>query len=115
MVRLAAEQIPLTMCPLSNVKLRVFKSLQGPQRSRRMLSQGLRVTINSDDPAYFGGYVDDNFQALERELGLDGETLRQLAANSFRASFPGARAGASRLGLGAGCPPRGPAAPRPSG
>ena len=84
--RLAADQVPLTVCPLSNVRLRVARSWADVP-VREMLDAGLLVTINSDDPAYFGGYVDDNFQALERELGLDGETLRQLAANSFRASF----------------------------
>ncbi|WP_246576041.1 adenosine deaminase [Actinospica durhamensis] len=86
--RLAAEQIPLTVCPLSNVRLRVVDTLaQHPLP--RMLDAGLLVTVNSDDPAYFGGYVADNFHALAAEpaLDLDPETLRLLAANSFKASF----------------------------
>jgi adenosine deaminase len=84
--RLAADQVPLTVCPLSNLRLRVARSWADVP-VREMLDAGLLVTNNSDDPAYFGGYVDDNFQALARELGLDDDTLRQLAANSFRASF----------------------------
>ncbi len=84
--RLAADQVPLTVCPLSNLRLRVARSWADVP-VREMLAAGLLVTINSDDPAYFGGYVDDNFQALARELGLDRGTLRQLAENSFRASF----------------------------
>jgi adenosine deaminase len=80
--RLVDEQIPLTVCPLSNVRLRVV-----PDLSRHplpaMLERGLLVTVNSDDPAYFGGYVDDNYEALS----LPYETLRTLAANSIQASF----------------------------
>ena len=80
--RLADEQIPLTVCPLSNVRLRVVPDIsQHPLPA--MLERGLLVTVNSDDPAYFGGYVDDNYKAL----GLPDETLRTLAANSIRASF----------------------------
>ncbi len=105
--RLAADQVPLTVCPLSNLRLQVARSWADVP-VRQMLDAGLLVTINSDDPAYFGGYVDDNFRALERELGLDGETLRQLAANSFRASFlPTVFPGPPVL--------PGPPAPRPSG
>jgi adenosine deaminase len=84
--RLAHDQVPLTVCPLSNVRLRCVDRLSdhplGP-----MLDAGLLVTVNSDDPAYFGGYVDDNFAAVEKSLGLDEETLRTLAGNSFRAAF----------------------------
>ncbi|MEC4017684.1 adenosine deaminase [Streptomyces sp. H27-D2] len=84
--RLVAEQMPLTLCPLSNVRLRVYDRLQDhPLPS--MLDAGLLVTVNSDDPAYFGGYVDDNFTAVRDALGLDDAALRTLARNSFRAAF----------------------------
>jgi adenine deaminase len=84
--RLAAEQIPLTVCPLSNVKLRVFPSLE-QHNLRQLMAAGLRVTVNSDDPAYFGGYVNENYRAVQRALGLSREDLRRLAKNSFLASF----------------------------
>jgi adenosine deaminase len=80
--RLADEQIPLTVCPLSNVRLRVVPDLSHHPLPA-MLERGLLVTVNSDDPAYFGGYVDDNYEALS----LPYETLRTLAANSIQASF----------------------------
>lgn len=84
--RLREHQVPLTVCPLSNVKLRVVHRLrQHPLPA--MLDAGLMVTINSDDPAYFGGYVEDNFEALRAELGLTDRTIRSLAANSIKASF----------------------------
>lgn len=83
---LVADQIPLTVCPLSNVKLRVFPSLR--QHSlRTMLERGLLVTVNSDDPAYFGGYIEENFQQATEALGLTREQVLTLARNSFRASF----------------------------
>jgi adenosine deaminase len=84
--RLAADQVPLTVCPLSNVKLGVFASL-GEHVLPRMLDAGLLVTVNSDDPAYFGGYIEDNFAAIERDLGLGEDDLKRLAENSFRAAF----------------------------
>jgi len=84
--RLAAEQIPLTVCPLSNVKLRVFPSLE-QHNLRQLMAAGLRVTVNSDDPAYFGGYVNENYRAVQRALGLSRAELRRLAKNSFLASF----------------------------
>jgi adenine deaminase len=84
--RLREEQVPLTVCPLSNVKLRVFDSIQD-HKLKRMLDLGLRVTVNSDDPAYFGGYVDENFHAVQEGLHLSREDVYQLAKNSFRASF----------------------------
>jgi adenosine deaminase len=84
--RLAAEQIPLTVCPLSNVKLRVFPSLE-QHNLGQLMAAGLRVTVNSDDPAYFGGYVNQNYRAVQRALGLSREDLRRLAKNSFLASF----------------------------
>ncbi|WP_371401413.1 adenosine deaminase [Kribbella sp. NBC_00662] len=84
--RLAAEQIPLTVCPLSNVRLQVVRDLsQHPLPA--MLSRDLLVTVNSDDPAYFGGYVDDNYAAVRASLSLSPETLCKLASNSIRASF----------------------------
>jgi adenosine deaminase len=84
--RLAREQVPLTVCPLSNVKLRVFPDLQR-HNLKQLLAAGLRVTVNSDDPAYFGGYVNDNFAAAQQALNLSRDDLRQLAKNSFLASF----------------------------
>jgi len=84
--RLARERIPLTMCPLSNVKLKVFQSV-GDHNIRRLLQRGLCVTINSDDPAYFGGYLNENYLAVHRELGMSAQELAQLARNSFEASF----------------------------
>ncbi len=83
---LAAKRIPLTVCPLSNVKLRVFPSLEH-HNLRRLLRRGLCVTINSDDPAYFGGYLTENFLGAQRALGLTGDEIHQLARNSFEASF----------------------------
>ncbi|NKY97770.1 adenosine deaminase [Nocardiopsis alborubida] len=83
---LAATQIPLTVCPLSNVRLRAVPDLaQHPLPA--LMDAGLLVTVNSDDPSYFGGYVHDNYQALHTHLGLDADQLRQLARNSFTASF----------------------------
>ncbi|MEE1786319.1 adenosine deaminase [Streptomyces sp. SP17BM10] len=84
--RLVREQVPLTLCPLSNVRLRCVDTL-ADHPLREMLDAGLLVTVNSDDPAYFGGYVDDNFRAVQQALALEPETVRLLAANSFRASF----------------------------
>lgn len=84
--RLVGDQVPLTVCPLSNVRLRCVDSLD-VHPLPRMLDAGLLVTVNSDDPAYFGGYADDNFRAVRDALELDDETLRRLAANSFRAAF----------------------------
>ncbi|MBO2454042.1 adenosine deaminase [Actinomadura barringtoniae] len=84
--RLVRDQIPLTVCPLSNVRLRCVDRL-ADHPLPRMLEAGLLVTVNSDDPSYFGGYAEDNFQGLRAETGLTDEQLRRLAANSFRASF----------------------------
>jgi adenosine deaminase len=87
---LVARQIPLTVCPLSNVKLRVFPSMR-QHPIKQMLARGLRVTINSDDPAYFGGYIVDNFLAVHRALGLAEAEVRQLAKNSLGGhTFPSA-------------------------
>jgi len=84
--RLVEERIPLTVCPLSNVKLRVFADLR-QHNLKRLLDKGLCVTVNSDDPAYFGGYVGDNFSATAEALALSREELITLACNSFIASF----------------------------
>ncbi len=84
--RLVDEQVPLTMCPLSNVKLRVFNSI-GEHSLKRLLDSGVKVTVNSDDPAYFGGYVTDNYLAAQSALGLDHAEIVRLARNSFEASF----------------------------
>jgi len=84
--RLREEQVPLTVCPLSNVKLRVFDKILD-HNLKRMLDLGLRVTVNSDDPAYFGGYVDQNFQAVQEGLHLSRDDVYELTKNSFEASF----------------------------
>ena len=84
--RLVRDQTPLTVCPLSNVKLRVYENLDRHVLAQ-MLERGLRVTVNSDDPAYFGGYVGDNYREVEAALGLSRDDLVQLARNSFLASF----------------------------
>jgi len=84
--RLRDQQIPLTVCPLSNVALRVVPAL-GEHVLPAMLDAGLLATVNSDDPAYFGGYVDDNLAAVQREFGYDDKRLAGLARNSFDACF----------------------------
>ena len=84
--RLVAEQTPLTVCPLSNVKLRVFPTL-ADHPIARMLELGLNVSIHSDDPAYFGGYIGQNFSETAEALGLTDAQVVQLARNSFRSSF----------------------------
>jgi adenosine deaminase len=84
--RLAEEHMPLTVCPLSNVKLGVYQRME-EHNLKRLLDRGLCVTINSDDPAYFGGYIADNFVAAQRALGLSREAIVQLARNSIAASF----------------------------
>ena len=84
--RLVAERIPLTVCPLSNVKLRVFDTI-ADHPLKRMLDRGLRVTVNSDDPAYFGGYVNENFSSVGDALGLSAQELTAVARNGFAASF----------------------------
>jgi len=84
--RLAAEQIPLTVCPLSNVKLRVFDKLEH-HNLKTLMEAGLCVTINSDDPAYFGGYLEQNYAETARALGLTRDGVLTLARNGFNASF----------------------------
>lgn len=86
MKRLAQERIPLTVCPLSNLKLCVFPSL-ADHNIAQLLDAGLAVTINSDDPAYFGGYLNENFVQTFAATGLDAGRAYRLARNSFDASF----------------------------
>jgi len=84
--RLRATRMPLTVCPLSNIKLAVFKQASD-HNLKRLLDMGLMVTVNSDDPAYFGGYVLDNYVAMARALKLSQQDLKSLARNSINASF----------------------------
>jgi len=86
MHRLIAEKMPLTVCPLSNLKLCVVDDM-AQHNIRRLLQQGVHVTVNSDDPSYFGGYMNDNFVAITEALALTNEELKTLAQNSFEASF----------------------------
>lgn len=84
--RLIREGVPLTVCPLSNVRLRVVERMES-HNVRRLLERGVRVTVNSDDPAYFGGYLLENYLALWRSLGMTPEQLTAIARNSIDASF----------------------------
>jgi adenosine deaminase len=84
--RLASERIPLTVCPLSNVRLRVVDDMSAHPLPE-MMRRGLLVTVNSDDPAYFGGYIDDNYAALSDTFDLTGDDAATLARNSIAASF----------------------------
>jgi len=83
---LVDHQIPLTVCPLSNVKLKLFDRMQ-QHNLLQMLASGLCVTVNSDDPAYFGGYIEENFLALHQAHSLTAEDVVKLARNAFKASF----------------------------
>ncbi len=94
--RLARDQIPLTVCPLSNIKLRVFDRLKDHNLGK-LLDAGLLVTVNSDDPAYFGGYLNDNFLATFDALPLDVHHAHKLARNSFEAAFIDASTRQTRL------------------
>ncbi len=84
--RLSRQGTPLTVCPLSNLRLAVIDDMRR-HPIRLMLENGLKATVNSDDPAYFGGYVNENFGALIDALGLTREEILQLSANAFDASF----------------------------
>ncbi len=84
--RLRTEQIPLTVCPFSNVALKVVERLEDHPLPR-LITEGLKVTVNSDDPAYFGGYVGANYAGITEAFSLDESTLTTLAANSIEASF----------------------------
>ena len=83
---LSKMKTPLTVCPLSNLKLKVVKDMKH-HPLKTMMQKGLLVTVNSDDPAYFGGYINDNYSAVTRALGLSNEDIYQIAKNSFAASF----------------------------
>ena len=85
-LRLAREQVPLTVCPLSNIKLRVFDRME-QHNLLKLLDAGLMATVNSDDPAYFGGYMNDNLVASFEALPLELRHAQQLARNSFNAAF----------------------------
>ncbi|HYZ23783.1 MAG TPA: adenosine deaminase [Rhodopila sp.] len=84
--RLARDQVPLTVCPLSNLRLCVVDDTRR-HPLRVMMEKGLFVTVNSDDPAYFGGYVNENYAAVQHALGLSNQALAQLARNSVNAAF----------------------------
>lgn len=84
--RLVAQQIPLTVCPLSNVRLCVYPDLESHPLPR-LLNAGAKITINSDDPAYFGGYLSDNIRAVQKVFDFDADVWRQLARNSIDASW----------------------------
>lgn len=83
---LKAHQIPLTVCPLSNVKLKIFENIND-HNIVSLLHEGLLVTVNSDDPAYFGGYLNDNYQVLYEAFGLNKHEILQLVKNGFIASY----------------------------
>jgi adenosine deaminase len=84
--RLVSQRVPLTVCPLSNIRLRVFDAIEN-HNLRQLLAAGLCITINSDDPAYFGGYINENFLAIHNAFDLSKDELRALARNSFEAAF----------------------------
>jgi len=84
--RLRDDQIPLTVCPLSNVKLYIFKKLKD-HNLKKLLNKGLIITVNSDDPAYFGGYLNTNFIECQLALNLTKGDIKRLVVNSFRSSF----------------------------
>jgi adenosine deaminase len=83
---LVRRKIPLTVCPLSNLKLRVIEKMEN-HPLKKMMEKGLLVTINSDDPAYFGGYINENYLAMQEAFKLDKEDIYNIAKNSFEASF----------------------------
>ncbi len=84
--RMVRDQMPLTMCPLSNLRLRGIERLdQHP--IKKALQAGLLATVNSDDPSYFGGYINDNYKQVAKAVGLEAKDVIQLAENSFSASF----------------------------
>jgi adenosine deaminase len=86
LARLAAERVPLTVCPLSNIRLRVFDHML-QHTLPHMLDAGLCITVNSDDPAYFGGYVAENLLAVQEAFGLSRDEVAGLSRNAFEASF----------------------------
>ncbi len=86
--RLRDDRIPLTVCPLSNLALRVVEDLKA-HPIKRMLDLGLVATVSSDDPAYFGGYINENFRRVADAVGLSPEEIETLARNSLEAAFTG--------------------------
>jgi len=84
--RLAALRVPLTVCPLSNLELKVFPTLE-EHSLKALLRAGVAVTINSDDPSYFGGYMNENFSATQEALGLSADDIHTIARNGFEAAF----------------------------
>lgn len=86
MAHLRDTRVPLTVCPLSNIKLCVYRQMQDHPIAQ-LLEAGLCVTVNSDDPSYFGGYVTDNYLAIQQGLGLSARQIVQLAKNGFEASW----------------------------
>ncbi len=84
--QLTRAQMPLTLCPLSNLELKVIHDLKD-YPLKEMMAKGLVVTINSDDPAYFGGYLNENYLAVAENLNLSIEEITELAKNSFKASW----------------------------
>ena len=84
--QLIATRLPLTVCPLSNIKLRVFANMR-QHNVVELLRQGLCVTLNSDDPAYFGGYMNANFRALAAAQAMSREEIAQFSVNAIEASF----------------------------
>jgi adenosine deaminase len=86
MEHLAATQIPLTVCPISSLRLRVYREMEDAHL-KRFHDRGVKVTINSDDPAYFGGYVLDNYLAVAHALGISRDDLVWMARNSLEATF----------------------------
>jgi adenosine deaminase len=83
---LVKKQIPLTVCPMSNVKLKIFDHMK-QHNFKKMMELGLCVTVNSDDPAYFGGYIEENLLSLQQAHGLTIDDISNLARNSFNVSF----------------------------
>ena len=83
---ISKKQIPLTICPLSNVKLKVFEKMEH-HNLKELMNEGICITINSDDPAYFRGYINDNYLAAQKGLDLNKKELIEIAKNGFRASF----------------------------
>jgi len=84
--KLSKNQIPLTVCPLSNIKLRVFNKLED-HNLKKMLDKRLMVMVNSDDPAYFGGYLNKNLSEIQTALNLSQDEVKKLLINSFKSSF----------------------------
>ena len=84
--KLREDQIPLTICPISNIKLRVFNKLE-EHNLKKMLNKELMVMVNSDDPAYFGGYINKNLIECQAALNLSMQEVRTLIINSFKSSF----------------------------